>query len=459
MSAQIPTIVLGGVSSGVGKTTITCALIRAFVRRGLVVAPYKCGPDYLDPSYLSRAAGQRAHNLDSWMMGKDALRSTFARTAQDADLAIIEGVMGLFDGASPSSEEGSTAQVAKWLGAPAVLVVDAGGMARTIAAILHGFANFDPELSLVGAICNRVGSPRHLDLLRQALPEQGPRILGGMPKKLDCTFSERHLGLVEARKSEVSDSVFDALADLVESWIDLDGLLALAQAKPVQLAELEPRPTHAAQRARIGIAQDEAFSFYYPENLALLEANGAQLVPFSPMHDASLPELDALYFGGGYPELHAKQLADNASMKQAVLDFVQSQRPVYGECGGMMYLSQGIETLEGERHAMVGALSGWAKLRDKLVALGYAEVEMKKDSILGPAGTSYRGHQFRYSMLESVDPNAVGALEIRRRRDGAATSEGYWAHQTIASYVHAHWASNPEIPRALLRAAAQGRAQ
>lgn len=459
MSAQVPTLVLGGVSSGVGKTTITCALIRAFVRRGLVVAPYKCGPDYLDPSYLSRAAGRSAHNLDSWMMGKSALRSTFARTAQGADLAIVEGVMGIFDGASPSNEEGSTAQIAKWLQAPALLVVDAGGMARTVAALLHGFASYDPELLLAGAICNRVGSPRHLDLLRQALAEGSPPILGGLPKKLECTFSERHLGLVEARKNEVSDAVFDALAELVENWIDLDGLLSLATKHAVQL--LEPAQNTGAQspQARIGIAQDEAFSFYYPENLALLEASGAQLVPFSPLHDETLPDVDALYFGGGYPELHAKGLADNVAMKRAVFDFVRSNRPVYGECGGMMYLSQGIETLEGQGHEMVGALSGWAKLQSKLVALGYAEVEMRQDSILGPAGTRYRGHQFRYSMIESVEPAAMGALEIRRRRDGKASSEGYWSHQTIASYVHAHWASNPKIPRALVQAAIEGRAR
>lgn len=453
MSAQMPTLVLGGVSSGVGKTTITCALIRAFAKRGLRVAPYKCGPDYLDPSYLSRAAGRTAHNLDSWMMGKEALRSTFARTAKGADLAIVEGVMGIFDGARPDSEEGSTAQIAKWLGAPAILVMDAGGMARTIAALLHGFADFDSELQLVGAICNRVGSPRHLELLRQALPEQGAKILGGLPKNLECTFSERHLGLIEARKNQVPDAVFDALADLVETWFDLDELLELAKKSPVQLSEFAPRPAQASCRARIGIAQDEAFSFYYPENLALLEHYGAQLVPFSPMQDKAMPDVDALYFGGGYPELHAKTLADNLSMKASVLEFVSANRPVYAECGGMMYLSQGIETLDGLKHEMVGALSGWAKLRDKLVALGYTEVSTTRASILGPAGTSYRGHQFRYSMMDAVDPAAVGALELSRRRDGAKTAEGYWTHRTVASYVHAHWASNPEIPRFLVQEA------
>lgn len=449
----IPTLVLGGVSSGVGKTTITCALIRAFARRGLKVAPFKCGPDYLDPSYLSRAAKRTAQNLDSWMMGRDALLSTFTRASQGADLAIVEGVMGLFDGASPHNEEGSTAQISKWLGAPVILVADAGGMARSIAALIHGFARFDPELQLEGVICNRVGSQRHLALLREALPEFGPSIVGGLPKKLECTFSERHLGLLEARKSEVPESVFEALADTIEEWFDLDALYAMAQkAKPAPWSFFDLPGPGAQLRCKIGIAQDEAFSFYYSENLALLRSQGAELVPFSPIHDSTLPAVDGLYLGGGYPELYAEPLSKNQAMKQSILEFVYAKRPVYAECGGMMYLSTGIETLDGQRHPMVGALSGWAKLSPKLKALGYTEARCNQDSILGLAQTQYRGHQFRYSTLEDIDEQKVGALELSRRRDGAKTQEGYWVHNTLGSYVHAHWASNPEIPAALVQA-------
>lgn len=453
-----PTLVLGGVSSGVGKTTITCGLIRAFARRGLKVAPFKCGPDYLDPSYLSRAAKRQAQNLDSWMMGRDALLSTHARACVGADLAIVEGVMGIFDGASPTSEEGSTSQIAKWLGAPAVLVADTGGMARSVAALVHGFRHFDPELDLQAVICNRVGSPRHLELLRSAMPEGAPVIVGGLPKKLECTFSERHLGLLEARKHVVDESVFDALADCVESWFDLDKLVEIAaQAKPAPWTWRESLAQPASPQCRLGIAQDEAFSFYYSENLALLRAQGAQLVPFSPMHDAQLPEVDGLYLGGGYPEMHAETLSQNESMKASVSRFIASNRPVYAECGGMMYLSQGVETLEGARHPMVGALSGWAKLQPKLQALGYTEVRTMRESFLGPEGTQYRGHQFRYSKLEGVDSERVGALELSRRRDGATAKEGYWVGNTVASYVHAHWASNPSIPAAFVRACAASR--
>lgn len=450
-----PCLVLGGVSSGVGKTTISCGIIRAFRRRGLEVAPFKCGPDYLDPSYLSRAARRRAHNLDSWMMGQQALRSTFLRTSAGADLAVVEGVMGIFDGAVPTDEAGSTAQIAKWLGAPAVLVVDAGGMARSVAALVKGFQDYDPQLALQGVICNRVGSQRHLDLLRQALGEKGSAIVGGLPKKLDCTFSGRHLGLLEARTQVVQEEIFDQLAELVEQWIDLDALLEMAkQAQPLQAADVQERNSSAV-RCRIGIAQDEAFSFYYDENLDLLRAQGAELVEFSPLRDPQLPAVDGLYIGGGYPELHAQALQENHSMRSEIAAFIARGRPVYAECGGLMYLCQGIEGLDGQKAQMVGALAGWAKLCDRIQALGYTEVCTTRDSPLGPAGTRYRGHQFRYSKLQELGEEPHCAFELRRRRDGATQAEGYLKRRALGSYVHGHWASNPQIALNFVRACSQ----
>lgn len=451
-----PCLVLGGVSSGVGKTTLCCGIIRAFQRRGLAVAPFKCGPDYLDPSYLSRAAKRRAHNLDSWMMGQEALRSTFVRTSADADLALVEGVMGIFDGAVPTNEAGSTAQVAKWLGSPAILVVDAGGMARSVAAVVKGFQDYDPELWLRGVICNRVGSPRHLDLLRQALGEAPSCIVGGLPKKLDCTFSGRHLGLLEARTQVVQEEIFDRLAELVEHWIDLDALLEMArQARELPAAPASTPLDPAAARCRIGIAQDEAFSFYYDENLDLLRAQGAELVEFSPLHDLQLPAVDGLYFGGGYPELHAQVLHENHSMRRDVAAFIANDRPVYAECGGLMYLCQGIEGLDGRRCEMVGALPGWATLCDRIQALGYTEVCTTRDSLLGPAGTRYRGHQFRYSKLQAVGEKVDCVFELHRRRDGATQTEGYVERSALGSYVHGHWASNPGIARNFVQACLQ----
>lgn len=456
----IPCLVLGGVSSGVGKTTITCGILRALVRRGLCAAPFKCGPDYLDPSYLSRAAKRTAHNLDAWMMGKDAMRRTFLRQAKGTDLAIVEGVMGIFDGASPNSEDGSTAQVAKWLGVPALLAVDASGMARTLASIVKGVAGFDPDLHLAGAICNRVGSRRHLDLLSQAMGGEGPVILGGLPKDAACSFTSRHLGLVQARREVVDESVFEELATCVESWIDIDQLLELARDYPSRVAFEDPASQGAgpaSPRLRIGIAQDEAFSFYYSENLALLEAHGAELVPFSPMHDVTLPEVDGLYIGGGYPELHAATLSANQSMRHQVSDFVQSNRPVYAECGGLMYLTRGIQDREGQRFAMVGTFSVWCELTEKLAALGYTSVSTTCDSLLGPAGTTFRGHQFRYSKLMADEAFSELAYELTRRRDSAKSTEGYRLKNCLASYVHAHWASNPQIPRAFVESCLRAR--
>jgi cobyrinic acid a,c-diamide synthase len=444
-AARIPRIVIAGVASGAGKTTTTIAIARALKARGLDVALFKCGPDYLDPTYHARAIGRASHTLDGWMMGRDAVRATFARGAAGADVAIIEGVMGLFDGASPTSEEGSTAEIAKWLEAPVVAVIDAGGMARTIAAVARGLATFDPALRVGGVIANRVGSRGHLDLLAKALKE--PPVLGGFPVEKDAAFAERHLGLRTADEASVPDALLDRWGALASEWIGLDALLGIAKSAPdIALpspAAASPSSTSAARRAcRIGIAWDEAFHFYYEENLRLLEAAGATLVRFSPIRDARLPDVDGLYLGGGYPEVHAKELAANEAMRGAVRAFAASGAPVYAECGGLMYLARAIKTTDGVTHPMVGVIDGEAVVRDRLQALGYVEVETQAATPLGGAGLRFRGHQFRYSEL--IKDGAIPcAYSARRRRGGETIREGYVAGNVLASYVHAHWASNP----------------
>ena len=395
---HLPRIVLGGVSSGVGKTTLTVAILAALRSRGLRVVAYKVGPDYLDPGYHRMASGMTCHNLDGWMMGRDAVLKTLARTGQGADIALVEGVMGLFDGASPSSEAGSTAEIAKWIMAPTVLVVDAGGMARTFGALLRGMAGFDSDLHLAGSLANRVGSPGHLDLLRSA-SAGGPPVLGGFPKNVEVRFPERHLGLCRADDESLSKAKLAALAELAEEWIDLDALLALAREAPA-LNPIEGGPRgsgNARARCRIGIARDEAFHFYYEENLRLLEEAGAELVEFSPLEQQALPAVDGLYLGGGYPELFASQLSANEGMRSRVRDFAASGRPIYAECGGMMYLQSSLRTLDGVEHAMTGLFDGKAVMQSKRVALGYVEVELSEACILGGKGTRFRGHQFRYS--------------------------------------------------------------
>lgn len=456
MSAQglnVPRLVLAGVASGVGKTTVTVALARALVARGLRVALFKCGPDYLDPSYHARAVSAPSHNLDGWMMGRDAVLSTFADAARGCDLALIEGVMGLFDGATPSAEHGSSAEIAKWLHAPAALVVDASGMARSIAALAHGFATFDRELDLAGVIANRVGSRGHLDLLAQALSPA--RSFGGLPKDAAHAFPERHLGLQRADDSTLPEAELQHWAALAEEWLALDALLGAARAAPpLELpaaAAREERPQET--RCRIGVARDAAFHFYYVDNLRRLATLGAELVEFSPLHDQRLPDsLDGLYLGGGYPELHAAELANNRAMRDSVAEFATRGGPIYAECGGLMYLTNAIQTLSGERHEMVGLLPTAARMGERLQALGYVEVETQIDSILGPAGTRFRGHQFRYSELEQTPSlTELGLVYTLRRRRGSTTArEGYSKGRVLASYVHAHWASNPGVARALV---------
>ncbi|XXY45210.1 cobyrinate a,c-diamide synthase [Sorangium sp. So ce269] len=521
MSRAIPRLVVAGTASGVGKTTTTVAIARALRARGLKVALFKCGPDYLDPTYHARAVAGTSHNLDGWMMGREAVLSTFAAEAAGADIALIEGVMGLFDGASPTGEEGSTAEIAKWLEAPVALVVDASGMARSVAALVQGFAGFDPALRVAAVVCNQVGSRGHLDILRQAQAQRSPPVLGGLPRDAAQSFPERHLGLRTADEAALPEARFDHWSAQAEAWIGLDALLAIARGAP-DLPEVAAAPAAAATavpaatataaagearagaqrpRARLGVAFDEAFHFYYADNLRRLEAAGAELVRFSPIRDARLPDVDALYLGGGYPEVHAERLAENAALRAEIRAFAERGGPIYAECGGLMYLTEAIRTLDGRAHPMVGLVPAEAVMCEKLQALGYVEVETQARTILGGAGLRFRGHQFRYSELRPARSSTAPAPQkppppapasppantpppanepppanppppappepaplpiehaysVRRRRGGQVAREGYRAHSVLASYVHAHWASNPLVPEGLVASAAAHR--
>ena len=446
MQLATPRILIAATGSGAGKTTVTVGLIGALRDRGLKIAPFKCGPDYLDPTYHARAAGRTSHNLDGWMMGRDGVRETFVRGARDADIAIIEGMMGLFDSAAPTSDEGSTAEIAKWLDTPVLLVTDASGMARTIGAVAQGFAHFDPSVRLAGLIGNRIGGRGHLDMLRLASTEIP--IVGGLPEHGAAAFPGRHLGLFEARDDRVNAASFDTWRELCEEWIDLETILRLARSAPAIDLPMRPEPQESAtRRCRIGLAYDEAFHFYYDYNLAKLEELGAEVVRFSPAHDHVMPAVDGLYFGGGYPEVAARELSANSEMIKAVRAFAASGAPIYAECGGLMYLCDGIRALDGTTFPMVGLIPSVAVMNERLQALGYAEVATLAPSFLGATGTRWRGHQFRYSTL---DPEPADALEriyrVTPRWGGAAFAEGFRRGNVVASYVHAHWASNPAVP-------------
>ncbi|MGH7931775.1 MAG: cobyrinate a,c-diamide synthase [Candidatus Binataceae bacterium] len=455
---EIPRIVVAASASGVGKTTVTVGLVAALRGRGLKVAVFKCGPDYLDPSYHARAAGRPSQNLDGWMMGREAVITTFASAARGADIAVIEGMMGLFDGAAPTSDEGSTAEIAKWLGAPVLLVIDASGIARTVAAIALGFARFDSTLNLAGLVCNRVGSLGHLELLRASSP--GIAIVGGLPSNSETAFPERHLGLFTADEKTVPDATIGALGGAVAQWCDLDRIIEIARgAPPLEAgasADSSARRTDGP-RCRIGVALDDAFHFYYEDNLRRMERLGVEIVNFAPSRDSMLPAVDGLYFGGGYPEAVAGELSSNAVMLDAIRSFAARGGPIYAECGGLMYLSRGIRTLDGRLWPMAGLIAGEAVMHDRLQALGYVEVETRAASILGPAGQRFRGHQFRYSTLEPAPANVEQIYSVKPRW-GADFAEGYRTGNVLASYVHAHWASNPAVAEALVSACVGRRA-
>ena len=449
---DLPRLVIAGVSSGVGKTTVTVALARALRARGLQIVLFKCGPDYLDPTYHQRATGSSSRNLDGWMMGKGAVLSTFAHAARVADLALIEGVMGLYDGASPTGEQGSTAEIAKWLEAPVALVVDAGGMSRSLAALVQGFVSFDREARLAAVLANRVGGRGHLELLRSA--QTSPPILGGLPVDRHHAFPQRHLGLHTADSPAAPEEWFDHWGALAAEGFALDALIEIARSAP-PLAAPAAIPGGTTKRiCRIGVAKDGAFHFYYDDNLRRLEALGAELLAFSPTTDASLPDVDGLYFGGGYPEVFAEELSGNTPMLSAVRAFADAGGPVYAECGGLMYLTRAIVTSSGARYSMVGLFSTEARMHDKLQALGYVEVETQSTTILGEAGTRFRGHQFRYSELAPAPepPSVDRVYSVRKRRGSECFGEGFRVKNVVASYVHAHWASNPNVAAAFVAA-------
>ncbi len=449
---SIPRIVIAGTGSGSGKTSAAVGIIGALKKRGLSVAAFKVGPDYLDPTYLSRASGRQAHNLDGWMMSETAALSTFATGSEGADIAVIEGVMGLFDGAGPQSEDGSTAQMAKWLKAPVILMVNASGMARTICAIAQGFTSYDPGLRIAAIICNRTGGERHLEYLKETAP--CVPIAGGFPKSDNLAFPERHLGLRTASRNAVPDEIMEGWGALAEKSLDLDMIFEIARSAPqLNIEPVGQVNTGSHIRPRIGVAFDDAFHFYYEYNLSLLKSYGAELVRFSPVNDAKLPEVDGLYIGGGYPEVYAEKLSSNKTMLESVRQLSADGAPVYAECGGLMYLSDSIVTTDNKKYTMAGVIPGVCTMSDKLKALGYVEAITVCETILGPPGLSFRGHQFRYSDIETDTVEL--SYRVTKRRDGTSFDEGFRIGNTVGSYIHAHWAQCPSIAENLVKSCAK----
>lgn len=447
LSITCPRILIASTHSGTGKTSLSLALIGALRRRGLQVQVFKTGPDFLDPGYHAIASGRPCYNLDGWMTGKDYVCRLFARAAADADIAIIEGAMGLFDGADTATSEGSSAEIARWLNAPVLLIVNVHGVARSIAAMVKGFTIFDSDLTISGVIANQCGSERHkawlADSLRSAVL---PPLVGAIPTDAFPELPSRHLGLVTADSNVLPREMLDALADAAEKHIAVGDVLSIAHAA-FPLTGFANKLPGQENRIRVGAARDEAFHFYYPDTLDEMQIRGCEIVWFSPIHDAGLPEnIDALYIGGGYPEAHVEALSANKAMIDAIRLFARTGRPLYAECGGLMYLSQGLEDRNGKRHPLVGLLPSWTRMREKKQALGYVEVKLHEDSLWGVRGDVLRGHEFHYSELieNQADISTWKPVYgLKRRRSDAITPEGFQCENILASYAHIHYGSRP----------------
>jgi cobyrinic acid a,c-diamide synthase len=440
-----PRIVIAGTHSGVGKTTVATGLMAALRSRGLSVGAAKVGPDFIDPSYHSLATGRRSRSLDAFLCGEDLLAPIAARASEGCNILIIEGVMGLFDGSGQPGCDGSTADIAKVLDAPVVLVVDAGAMAGSVAAVVHGFASLDPDVRLAGVVLNRVAGEGHDAMLRQALEPLGIPVIGTLFNHDALVWRERHLGLVPV--AENADGVAESIAGLVpmiESSINLEEIVLLAQSAP-------DRPTAelgSARRVadcRVAVCAGPAFSFVYPDNLEILEAAGAELVYFDPLDAAGLPPgCTGLYVGGGFPEVYAEQLAANLPLLEELRRRVGTDLVTWAECGGFMVLTEAID-----EHAMSGVLDGVRTSTGGSLSIGYRTVTTRQASFLGPEGTVLRGHEFHRSQADPPG-DALHLVSPYGESDG-----GFLGPLLFASYLHQHLASTPELAERFVTAAAE----
>ncbi|MFZ2658707.1 MAG: cobyrinate a,c-diamide synthase [Victivallales bacterium] len=450
---------IAGTNSGVGKTTITLGLLRALKRRGLKVAPFKCGPDYIDTAFHKAACGSPSRNLDTWMAPTDKVRYTFSKGISNADCAVVEGVMGMFDGAKAGKIEGSTADVALKLNVPVILAVNARGMAGSIAPIVKGYTEFNKKIMIIGVIANNVSSDRHASILRESLKSSKlPPLLGWIPRDETLKLPERHLGLVPAFENRKTQKWFDRLADICEKNLDIEKILKASGVrcqvsgvnsnKKRDISCSSRAPIHRfadspARSSRIGIAYDDAFNFYYEDNFDVLKDAGYELLFFSPLKDKVLPKgISALYIGGGFPEVFAKRLSANKSMLKSVADFAKSGGHVIAECGGFMYLSRNI-FCGRKKYNMTGVIPYSIKMEGKLHSLGYREIKLASDSYLGKKGTILRGHEFHWSSAKALSKNIEPAFMARGTRDRKWIPAGIKIRNVVASYMHMHFLSNP----------------
>ncbi|WP_105615024.1 cobyrinate a,c-diamide synthase [Vallitalea okinawensis] len=451
---SIPKLVIAGTHSGAGKTTVTMGLLKLLSKR-MNVQSFKIGPDYIDPSFHTYITGEKCRNLDSFLLEENTIKYLFNKNSKGKDVSIVEGVMGLFDGAKPDNDLGSTAHVAKILKAPVILVVDAKAMARSSAAIVKGYSEFDSDLQVQGVIFNRVSSEAHYELLKAAVEAYTDiKPFGYVKNDAAITLPSRHLGLIPSVEQEGLNERLDLLASSMERTIDVDGLLELAATpdSTQELHYLEPSITPLGRKIKVAVAFDEAFNFYYWDNLDLLRAYGASIHFFSPLRDQMLPEdVDLLYIGGGFPEVYMKELENNRSMRLSILENLERGLYCIAECGGYMYLTNEIEDLDGNKASMVGFINGKSKMTERLQRFGYANLELADSSLYGIAGRKIKVHEFHRSIVELEEEKDLlfNMNKIRNGRESKWQS-GMQKYHTLCGYPHIHWYSNFEFIENLL---------
>ncbi|MGM0901757.1 MAG: cobyrinate a,c-diamide synthase [Bacillota bacterium] len=446
--------VLAGTGSGVGKTTFTIGIMRALMKRGLTVQGFKCGPDYIDPTYHTAVTKRPSRNIDSFMMSHDTVRAIVSRASQDVEVAMIEGVMGFYDGKSPLTNEGSAADISQITNSPVILIVNAASMARSAAAIVKGFQMLEEKSNIVGVLANQLGSKSHFEIVKSAIEQEcGIPVIGYLPKGAVPTLPSRHLGLVPAIERGELDSYFDSLAEAIEETVDMEQLLEITKAQPLDVTASIFDPQPQGQEVHIAVARDAAFNFYYEENLELLRAYGAILHFFSPLQNEEVPRIaQGLYIGGGFPEEFADSLTKNEQTKQSIRAALERGLPTLAECGGFMYLTEEIVNRQGQVFPMVGIIPGRVRMQEKLAALGYREITGVPGNFLLNEAEQAKGHEFHYSTYEGELSSPAYFSKGRFR----AQQEGYLHKNLVAGYTHFHFASNPQLVKNWLTTCLEG---
>ena len=466
---KIPRLLIAGTHSGVGKTTVMMGLLQALAKRGITVQPFKSGPDYIDPGFHTQVSDRPCRNLDSWLVPPQGLLSLFQRSAQGVHLALIEGMMGLYDGIGPVGEEGSTAQLAKQLRCPVLLVLDASSLSRSAAAVVRGYLQFDRGVKIVGCFLNRVSGLSHFHLIKEGIEKlAGVPVVGFLPQDERLKLPERHLGLVPSQEDRGWKHLLAPLSVRVREGVDLAAIQRLAhRAEPLDCGSetmarggagmprggrihtgrrgpQAGRPTTPLVRVPIAIAMDEAFHFYYPENLELLEELGGELIPFSPLCDTALPSgAAALYLGGGFPEVYAPQLARNGKLFRAIRQAVSAGLPTYAECGGLMFLARSIADSRGRPYPMAGLIPAEVQMTSRLQSFGYKQLHALRPNLLAGSGEAARGHEFHHSVCRGIPVRKTAAYTATPAAGGNRRIEGYARKNLLASYIHLHFLSRP----------------